>query len=457
MHVHILGICGTFMGGVAALARAAGFRVTGSDRNVYPPMSTQLEALGIELTEGFDAAQLTPAPDVVVVGNVMTRGQPVVEALLDSGLPYASGPAWLARAVLKGRIRDYEDAVGLLDDMARARGEAGLGPIEWSEKGLLLDKMGRTDEAFDAFREAKRTLREATGLAYMEGAASNQAQRLSAFFTAARLSILPRATVRADTPQPIFIVGFPRSGTTMVEQTLTAHPKISAGDELPSINEITNLLPRMLNSPLAYPEAFADLWLGDQAEALDNLRDYYLQRARQLRAIGKGAAWFTDKMPLNEMHLGLIGLIFPQAPIIHLLRHPLDVVLSVFSNHLTHGFYCAYDLETIAKHYVLVMELVERYRGEMTLRYLPVRYEDIVDDQEANVRKMLAFVGAPFDRRCLAFHENRRYARTASYAQVTEKLYDRSRYRYRAYLKHLAPVIPILQPMIDRLGYTIEA
>jgi len=103
MHVHILGICGTFMGGVAALARAAGFRVTGSDRNVYPPMSTQLEALGIALTEGFDAAQLSPAPDVVVVGNVMTRGHPVVEALLESALPYASGPEWLAREVLKDR------------------------------------------------------------------------------------------------------------------------------------------------------------------------------------------------------------------------------------------------------------------------------------------------------------------------------------------------------------------
>ena len=103
MHVHILGICGTFMGGVAAIARAAGFTVTGSDRNVYPPMSTQLEALGIRLTEGFDAAQLEPAPDMVVVGNVMTRGQPVVEALLESQLPYASGPEWLARAVLKDR------------------------------------------------------------------------------------------------------------------------------------------------------------------------------------------------------------------------------------------------------------------------------------------------------------------------------------------------------------------
>src|SRR5215831_4830024 len=103
MRIHILGICGTFMGGIAALARAAGFTVSGSDRNVYPPMSTQLEALGITLTEGFEAAQLDPAPDVVIVGNVMTRGQPVIEALLESRLPYLSGPEWLSREVLKDR------------------------------------------------------------------------------------------------------------------------------------------------------------------------------------------------------------------------------------------------------------------------------------------------------------------------------------------------------------------
>ena len=103
MHVHILGICGTFMGGIAAIARAAGHRVTGSDRNVYPPMSTQLEAMGIDVIQGFEAAQLDPAPDVVVVGNVMTRGQPVIEALLELGIPYASGPEWLSREVLKDR------------------------------------------------------------------------------------------------------------------------------------------------------------------------------------------------------------------------------------------------------------------------------------------------------------------------------------------------------------------
>ncbi len=101
MHVHILGICGTFMGGIAAIAKAAGHRVTGSDKNVYPPMSTQLEALGIELISGFDAAQLKPRPDVVVVGNVLTRGVPVIEALLESSIPYTSGPDWLAREVLR--------------------------------------------------------------------------------------------------------------------------------------------------------------------------------------------------------------------------------------------------------------------------------------------------------------------------------------------------------------------
>jgi UDP-N-acetylmuramate: L-alanyl-gamma-D-glutamyl-meso-diaminopimelate ligase len=103
MHVHILGVCGTFMGGIAALAKAKGHRVTGSDRNVYPPMSTQLAALGIELVEGYHAAQLTPAPDVVVVGNVMTRGMPVIEELLNRGMPFTSGPQWLAEHVLHDR------------------------------------------------------------------------------------------------------------------------------------------------------------------------------------------------------------------------------------------------------------------------------------------------------------------------------------------------------------------
>lgn len=103
MHIHILGIGGTFMGGVAAIAREAGHRVSGADRGIYPPMSDQLAALGIDVVEGYGAGQLEPAPDVVVVGNVMARGMPVVEELLDSGIDYCSGPQWLAREVLRHR------------------------------------------------------------------------------------------------------------------------------------------------------------------------------------------------------------------------------------------------------------------------------------------------------------------------------------------------------------------
>ncbi len=103
MHIHILGICGTFMGGLAALARETGHRVTGCDSGVYPPMSDQLRALGIELIEGYGADQLALRPDVFVVGNVVTRGNPLMEAVLDAGAPYTSGPQWLAEQVLQGR------------------------------------------------------------------------------------------------------------------------------------------------------------------------------------------------------------------------------------------------------------------------------------------------------------------------------------------------------------------
>ena len=103
MHVHILGICGSFMGGIAAIAKALGHKVTGSDKNVYPPMSTQLEALGITLTQGYDESQFDPAPDMVIIGNAMSRGNPAVEYVLNRNLPYTSGPQWLLDNLLKDR------------------------------------------------------------------------------------------------------------------------------------------------------------------------------------------------------------------------------------------------------------------------------------------------------------------------------------------------------------------
>ncbi|MBW4023532.1 MAG: tetratricopeptide repeat protein [Proteobacteria bacterium] len=361
----------------------------------------------------------------------------------------------LARAVLLGRTGEQSAALTLIDRMASGH-DRQLRPAELLEKGRLLDRLGRYDDAWVAFEAGKRQALDHSGQAYADEAAAREFDRLRRFFTAGRLALLPRAGVRADVPQPIFILGFPRSGTTLVEQTLSAHPRIAAGDELPLIHEISQMMPRLLGSPLTYPEALAELWLGDQRDALDTLRDLYLQKARQFGVLREGAARFTDKMPLNETHLGLIALLFPAAPLLHVLRHPLDIMVSAFSNHFTHGYFCASALATAARHYLRVADLVAHYRAEMPLRYLAIRYEDIVARQEASVRAMLAFAGEEFDPACLTFHRNGRYARTASYAQVTEPLYDRSVGRWRNYRRQLEPVIPTLAPVIERLGYGLD-
>jgi tetratricopeptide (TPR) repeat protein len=359
----------------------------------------------------------------------------------------------LLRAMVLGRMGETEAALAVLERVAKARTTLGAG--EALEKGRLLDRLGRYEEAFAAFDAGKKRLREVSGQTYLDAHAQQLAARLKRFFVATRLRTLPRGHRRTDVPQPLFVCGFPRSGTTLLEQTLSAHTRIAAGDELPFIPEITNVMPRILDSPLGYPEALSELWMADHREDLDILRDHYLRKVAQLGIVHQGAAWFTDKMPLNEANLGLIHLLFPDSPILHVTRHPLDTVLSVYSNLLTHGFFCAYALESAARHYALVMDLVEHYRKEMDLRYLRVRYEDIVEDQEPSIRDVMNFIGEEFDPECLAFHENRRYARTASYAQVTEKLYDRSRYRYKNYLPQLKSIIPLLEPVIERLGYTI--
>ncbi len=361
----------------------------------------------------------------------------------------------LARAILYGREKKNEEAIAELSKTQSASGSQ-LTAVALLERGRLYDKVDRFDEAWADYVEANRLCREVQGRVYAEGLARNLVERLKNFFTRTRMSILPRAHVRRDKPQPIFIVGYPRSGTTMVEQTLTAHPLVSAGDELVFINDLTRVGPRWLGSPLPYPESLADLWMGDNLLVPDQFRDYYLERAEQLGIWEKEARFFTDKMPLNETHLGLIQLVFPESPIIHVRRHPLDSLVSNFSNFLTHGFNQSFDVTTIAKHYVLIDGLVAHYRAELDLNYLELRYEDLVQDQEAHVRKMLGFCRIDFDPKVLAFHENQRYARTASYAQVTEKLYDSSVNRYRHYKKHLEEATEILKPVIERLGYPVE-
>ena len=362
----------------------------------------------------------------------------------------------LGRAAVLRRRKAFHEALDILDALEARAPKDQAGALLMKERGQVLDALARHDEAFQAFTAFKQRNAARTGQVYAAEHAARQAALLKDFFSAERAPYLPHASVRTDTPQPIFVVGFPRSGTTLVEQTLTSSPAIAAGDELPILNGLIDRLPSLLGSEGHYPNALSELWTSDRASMVETLRDFYLNEAFRLGAARPGVPWFTDKMPLNETHLGLIHLLFPRSPIVHLVRHPMDVVLSVFTNGLTHGHHCASTLESAARHFALIAGLVAHYRAVLPMRHLAVRYEDLVRDQEDQVRRLFDFIGEPYDARALDFHENRRPARTASYAQVTEKLYDSSVFRYRRYRRHLAPVEAILRPWIAASGYELE-
>lgn len=328
------------------------------------------------------------------------------------------------------------------------------------ERGTVLDQLGRYDQAFEAFRRGKQATREylehETGEVFYDPQRTGAAfARLERFFTRQRVAALLAHAPPPAVPAPIFIVGFPRSGTTLVEQMLAAHPQIHGGDELNALHLLETAAAARLASRLPYPDCLEAVLTPAGENALRELRDAYLAFAREAGAIDPARRWFTDKMPLNETRLGLVRLLFPASPVVHVVRHPLDVMLSCQANELLHGDNCALSLETAAFHYARVMELVERQVAELAPRYLRLRYEDVLADPEAELRRLLAFIGEPWDPACLEFHAGKRVARTASYAQVAKPLYRSSQERWRHYVAELEPVLPVLRPVMVRLGYDL--
>jgi len=371
------------------------------------------------------------------------------QAMLDRAQA-ASSPAAvdLLRASYLARQGQHAAALAIIDAAPQINGDGQL------ERGRLQDRLGRFDEAWRDFVEGKKKLAaEAGGLAYQAQAVETFFARLKAFFVRSKLELLPRALARRDTPQPIFVMGFPRSGTTLVEQVLSSHSAVLAGGELSFIGDLRKLANALFAGPEPFPENLAQTWTADHRFAAGLFRDYYLARAEQYGLLAPGKAFFVDKMPFNEIWLPLLRMAFPEARIVHVIRHPLDVCVSVMANHLTHGFNCGYRIEDIVHHFAAVFELVEHYRQQLRLGELALRYESFVANQEVETRRLLDYLGLPFEAACLTFHENRRYAPTPSYAQVTERLNDRSINRHRHYARHLQPFLPKLAPMMRAYGY----
>ena len=355
----------------------------------------------------------------------------------------------LLRANHLARVGQPAQALALLDAAPALNGDARL------ERGRLLDRLGKYDAAWDDMVAGKKLLAaERGGLTYNAHAVDAFFASLQQFFVRANVELLPKASVRQDVPQPIFIMGFPRSGTTLIEQVLCSHPAIRAGGELSFVTELRSFSLLQFPGPESFPDNLARTWTADNRYAATLFRDFYFARAEQYGLLGKDKAFFTDKMPFNEIWLPLLRMAFPAAKIIRVLRHPLDVCVSMLANNMTHGFNCGYRIEDIVHHLLAVSSLDMHYVRELGSCAYELRYEHFVAGQRDGTARLLDYLDLAFADSCLNFHENPRYAPTPSYAQVTEKLNDRSIGRYRNYLRQLAPWMSKLQPLLEARGYS---
>jgi tetratricopeptide (TPR) repeat protein len=259
----------------------------------------------------------------------------------------------------------------------------------------------------------------------------------SAFFAA-------RAGVGSLAPDPIFVVGLPRAGSTLVEQILASHPLVEGTMELPDIGGLVRELAgtRAADEAPRYPAILATLSNADWA----SLGERYLAQTRVQRKTD--APFFIDKMPNNFSHVGFIHLILPNAKIIDARRHPLGCCLSAFKQHFARGQNFAYSLSDIGRYYADYVELMAHVDGVLPGRVHRVIYERMVEDTEVEVRRLLDYCGLPFDDRCLRFYENDRAVRTASSEQVRRPINREGMDQWRHYEPWLGPLKDALGPVL---------
>ncbi|MHB1200358.1 MAG: sulfotransferase, partial [Polaromonas sp.] len=319
----------------------------------------------------------------------------------------------------------------------------------WAEHGQILELLGRYREAFDAYAQSKTLLAE-TRIQPYDGLATEQAlARERAVLTPQRVTAWALEPPPSK-PAPLFIVGFPRSGTTLLEQMLGCHPLIVPCGELESA------IAREASRP-DFPDSLISCSDMDRQARMAAWRADYLAMLHSHAGPSPQVRYASDKLPLNLMRIGLIRLLFPEARIIHVLRHPLDAVLSAYFTPFLFGNEWSLRLADTAHLFAQSWRHAETMRTLPGTHFLRVRYEDLITEPEPVLKEALAFLDLPWDSACLDFHQSRRVARTASYAQVTRTLYQTSKKRYRHYLDYVgAQTLALLQPVIAEAGYEVD-
>jgi len=363
----------------------------------------------------------------------------------------------LLRAMAALAAGETAQALARLDDPPDK-----LLPAELCLRGQALARQGAPIEAIRHFATAKKIMRERNGLTYDEAGMQARAAAARAYFTADRTLPLPRAP-QTDEPQPIFLLGFPRSGTSLLEQLLAQLPDIAPADDASPILALTARIARDAGDATPYPEVLDRLIVGEAQDLPAQWRAAYLAPLRA-RGILHRQRYFTDRHPANLWHLGLIKLLFPEAPMIHLIRHPLDVALSNFAQDRRLEGGADSSIVTISKHYALQMEMLRHYRGQLTLRYLPVRYEELVTAPRAVLARILAFIGANTelaDEATLRANAAIAPDPTPAHFAAREAVHQRGLYPHRAYSAAapniFAEALTHLAPWIEEYGYGAAA
>jgi tetratricopeptide (TPR) repeat protein len=324
------------------------------------------------------------------------------------------------------------------------------------EMAMTLDRLGDYRAAFRWFGEGNRMIMQSPQARRIDFAAFPRAvDRLMMRFSREWMATWT-PPVPYD-PAPVFLIGFPRSGTTLLDQVLNAHPALVTLEEKPVLDAVKRALEER---PDGYPEALATL-AEDEIAALRDI--YFAELAKHLPegpTPRSPAALVIDKMPLNAIDAGLIYRLFPEAKTILALRHPCDVVLSGFMQAFRPNAAMVRfsTLEGTAALYAQVMALWRRYAEILPLSALATRYEDLVADFPAETRRILDFLGLPWDDAVLSYRERAktRAIATPSYHQVVQPIYARSVGRWRNYTEEMAPVLPVLRPFITAFGYSSE-
>jgi hypothetical protein len=249
----------------------------------------------------------------------------------------------------------------------------------------------------------------------------------------------------ASEPDPIFVVGLPRAGSTLVEQILASHSQVEGTMELPDMFRVVSRLDvgDMDRGRVGYPRSVADLTATEAQE----LGRAYLDSTRIHRRLGR--ALFIDKMPNNVWNTGLIHLILPNAKIVDVRRHPLSACFSCYKQLFAEGQGFTYDLTDLGRYYREYAETMAHFEQVLPGRAHRVIYEDLVDDTEAAIRSLLAYCGLPFEEGCLRFHETERAVRTVSSEQVRRPIFREGLEQWRRYEAWLDPLKDALGPSLQ--------